>query len=197
MKNILTLLLIFLLFLTVRTFAFDGKRKGLILGGGLGFISVAHWKAECLGLDYHENKISWGENIIIGYGWSEHNMLVLELNIASYTSKVLDLAMVQGFVGPSWYHYFRTQGRSLFMVLGIGMYRFVRRSGIYVSFDYNPRVSPPQPFGCSGVGYLIGCGYEFARHLRITAYVSGGHTSEDEKNYGNRHVNILLNAVAF
>ena len=200
MKRILVLLLLFLLIFMTSALAFDGKRKGFVLGGRFGVAPMARWSAEYQGLEFDENRTGFGLNWVIGYGWDEYNIAILETNDIFYQSDILHLSSIrQGFLGPAWYHYFGPPGRSFFSVIGIGVCTF-HSSGSYfrICWGCEPEPpTPPSPSAARGVGYLIGSGYEFARHFQIAGYLSGGHTSEHETSYVNTHITILLSDISF
>jgi hypothetical protein len=195
-----TLVLLSLLFLhfAASTPAFDGKRKGLVLGGGFGLSPFAHWSTTYSGQDFRENSIGLGDNLIIGYGVDERNLFALDANIVAYRSELIELDIIQGFGGISWYHYYGAQGKSFFSVAGMGLYRLVTSLGgrIYICFNCPETVHPPLD-QATGIGYLVGGGYEFARHIQIALYLAGGKPSERGLNYGSTHVALALTAVAF
>jgi hypothetical protein len=195
MKRILALLLLFLLIFTTSALAFDGQRKGFVLGGGLGFAPVNRWSTG----GFNENGVGWGDNTLIGYAWNEKNMIVLEGNGTFYNSDILDVNILQFFLGPTWYHYFGPQeGRTFFSVVGIGGYYFgLPPFSSYIRISLNGGEMPPFPPTARGVGYLIGGGYEFAKHYQIGAYLGGGRTSEHGTNYDNLHIVILLSNIDY
>ena len=160
--------------------AFNGLRKGFVLGGGLGVTPMARVSSG----DYDRTKVGAGGHIVIGYAWDEFNMIVYESNATVYEVRSTQIA--QGFGGASWYHYFGPQGKSFFTVAGIGFAYYEEED-----FDAND----------PGAAYLIGAGYEFARHFQVALYFSGGQTSYDfffaDIEMGHNHLSILVSAVAF
>ncbi|GAB4322062.1 MAG: hypothetical protein Kow0074_13340 [Candidatus Zixiibacteriota bacterium] len=173
--------------------AFDGIRKGLVLGGGLGAAANVSWKADFeFAPDAGENNAGFGTAIFAGYAWDERNMIVLEGNGARYVTDIgilPDVAAIQGFGGASWYHYFGDMGRSPFTVVGLGVYIF--------QWEYTPtalnRKNDPGP------GVLIGGGYEFTDHVQVGVYIGAGRTTEPETGveFDHGHVSVLLSAIAF
>ena len=96
MKRILVFLLLFLLIFMTSALAFDGKRQGFVLGAGLGFAPMARWSVN----GFDESCVGYGGNVIIGYGWDENNMIVLEDSGAIYESDIFDASVIQQFFGP-------------------------------------------------------------------------------------------------
>ena len=192
---------IFLLILSLQfaapTSAFDGKRKGFVIGVGLGFTPFVRWSATYMGSHFHDDNAGLVEDLIIGYGLDERNLLTLEANLTAHGSEHFDRRVVQGFAGLSWYHYYGVQGRSFFSVAGMGLYRLVAImfGDIYICINC-PDTSPPFD-NATGIGYLLGGGYEFARHIQVALYLAGGKPSERGQHYGSTHVAITLTAIAF
>ncbi len=188
MKYVLITATITLFCIAATASAFDGKRKGFVLGGGLGFAPNASWSVDVPFFGYgtvsaDEDKAGVGLNFIIGYAWDEFNMIVYEGNVAGYNSDFLgDRPVSQGFNGASWYHYFGPQGKSFFIAAGIGFYVFDVED-----FEQND----------PGGAFLVGGGYEFVRHVQVALYLSGGKTSDAGVDFGHNHINILVSAVAF
>jgi hypothetical protein len=196
MKRLLIFLLLFLLIFTTSALAFDGKRKGFVMGGGLGFAPVSRWSTSGL----NESSVGWGDDVLIGYAWNEKNMIILESNGTFYKSDIFDADIIQFFLGPTWYHYFGPQeGRTFFSVVGVGGYCFgLPPFYSYINICINCGEMPPTPpSSARGFGYLIGGGYEFAKHFQIGAYLAGGKTSEYGTNYDNVHIMILLNNIDY
>ncbi|UCD64811.1 MAG: hypothetical protein JSW34_05085 [Candidatus Zixiibacteriota bacterium] len=157
--------------------AFDGLRKGFVLGGGLGMAPVVRTSI----FDADDSRGGVGLHIVIGYAWDEYNMIVYESNVAGAEAGRVTYA--QGFGGPAWYHYFGPQGKSFFTVVGLGFYSYQIEDE-----DLND----------SGGGYLIGGGYEFARHFQVAMYLSGGKTELlGLIDMGHNNLSILISAVAF
>lgn len=159
------------------SWGFDGNRKGFVFGGGLGFSSVttsASFRRDS------ETTVGAGAQLLIGYALNDGNMIIFESIAGGYRDRI-DGIGVQIFNGASWYHYFRSSGRSAFTTAGIGRY-LIMRGGLSNSIGVE-------------FGLLIGGGYEFARHWQAGAYFSFGRTSSN--TFEDLHVNILISAVAF
>ena len=180
--NIQILVCLFLIVVMSSTaFAFDGDRKGFVLGGGLGFAPQAQWKFDLM--DFEEDGSGLGLHIIIGGAFDERNMLVYEGNVVAYTSDLLDETISQGFNGAAWYHYYGKTGRSFFTTLGLGFYVF-DPGGDFESND-------------PGFGMLLGGGYEFAKHWQVGVYYAFGSTSDAGYDFSHQHFNLLISGVAF
>jgi len=175
-----------ILMLPLTSSAFNGLRKGFVLGGGLGFSPISRWSAGT----FDESSAGLALNLIIGYAWDEQNMLVYEGNVTAYSTAYLgnqalfepSPTISQGFNGASWYHYFGPVGQSFFTVAGLGFYVFQVED-----YDANDL----------GGGYLLGGGYEFTRHVQVAGYFSGGQTKVSGGTFGHNHVSVVVNAVAF
>ncbi|HOP05744.1 MAG TPA: hypothetical protein PLF13_00490 [candidate division Zixibacteria bacterium] len=169
--------------------AFDGKRKGFVLGGGLGYGPLARLTIDYSSNDNYDNSGSASLNnsgpatsVLIGYAWDEHNMIVYLREAVFY--KVREETFGQGFGGAAVYHYFGPVGRSFYVVGGLGLQDwFTFIDGDYESND-------------AGIGVLIGGGYEFARHVQIHGTVSFGSTS-DLYDYTHTQIALYISAVAF
>ncbi len=178
-KQILVCLFLIVL-MSSTAFAFDGNRKGFVLGGGIGFSPQGKWTFDAL--DYDESGAGLAFHFIIGGGLNERNLLVYEGNVMAYTSDLFDQTIAQGFNGASWYHYFGNLGRSFFTTVGLGFYVFD-----VDEFDSND----------PGFGMLLGGGYEFARHWQAGAYFSFGKTSDAGFDFTHHHINFLISGFLF
>lgn len=174
--------------------AFDGKRKGFVLGGGLGLAPVVRWEGPVYELDPNgpglqkvtvdESKVGAGAQIIIGYAWDEANMIVVEGNAGAMESDILfgRPTLSQGFGGVSWYHYFGEMGRTLFTVVGLGSYAFQVEDADAADSEF---------------GALVGGGYEFSPHWQVGGYLSFGGTSDAVGDNDHVTFSVLIGAVAF
>ena len=187
MRQCFVVALVVVLCMTGSSTAFDGQRKGFVLGGGLGFSPEATYS---VGLDLgpfgtltvDENGSGFGLNLVIGGAFNEQNMLVYEGNVAGWKSDILNDNISQGFNGAAWYHYFGPLGKSAFTVAGIGAYVFQAEN----YEDNDP-----------GLGILLGGGYEFSKHWQIGGYYSFGKTSDSGVDFDHHHLNILVSGIAF
>lgn len=183
------LLFVVLLLIAGSAMAFNGERKGFVLGGGLGFAPVSRWSVDMSPYgtgpyDFDETKAGVALHLVIGHAWDEHNMIVYEGNVTGYSSEDEwdDRMVSQGFNGAAWYHYFGPAGKSAFTVGGLGFYVFHVED-----FDAND----------PGFGVLLGGGYEFARHWQVGGYVSFGSSSSEGVDFTHNHISVLVSGVAF
>ena len=102
MRRLVLITLMAVLFMATTACAFDGMRKGFVLGGGLGFAATADWDVEFMGVSVGEDGSGLGLNLVIGYAWDEQNMIVYEGNVASWKSDMIDETVAQGVNGASW-----------------------------------------------------------------------------------------------
>ncbi len=199
MKTILICLILIILFSSSAS-ALDGSRKGFLLGGGFGISPNSKWSTAGNekpggGFDLFSNsKVHLSEydefgmgaaiNLLLGYSWDGYDMIVLEGNFSVYDSRKYPLRIInQGFRGISWYRYYGDQGESTFTILGIGQY-FFNLEGVFS--DNKPKT-----------GYLIGAGYQFAKHIQVAAYLNGGQTSFSDLEFGHQSLNVIVTAIAF
>jgi len=173
--------------------AFNGLRKGFVLGGGLGLGPVANTSIDGLGGEYKKSGLA--TNFLIGYAWDEQNMIVFLRDAVLY-SETIELAfmgtvffrdkisIVQGFTGAGYYHYFGPVGRSFYITGGLGFQDWTS-----LEEDWN---SPDV-----GGALLFGGGYEFARHWQVHGSLSFGSTSDAIFNYDHVQLLFTVSAVAF
>jgi hypothetical protein len=166
---------------------FDGKRKGFVMGGGIGYGAMATLNWNDGQIDEYDRGL--GGNFIVGYSWNNKNMLVLELNGTSFDTDYFGDDGTQMFVGPVWYHYFNPSSSSFFTSAGFWRYGY----GVRDHTDDKYRTM-------AGWGFLLGGGYEFTKQLQIGAYYGRGwpkpFSCYDERA-SNSHINILLTVVAY
>ena len=176
---------------TSLTYAFDGNRKGFILGGGVGWVPVAHWSADAdfygIGFGTHEeSRLGYGLQFVTGGAFNEREALLFEVNIAAFSSNLAHETIYQAFMGAVWYHYFGEVGNSFFTAAGLGFYTF--QVGTYDATD-------------PGGAVITGGGYEFAPHWQAGLYLSFGQSTDDIRSFhihGNfEHANLSLLVSGF
>nr|MBN2277733.1 hypothetical protein [candidate division Zixibacteria bacterium] len=177
-------LILMVLMLGAGANAFDGNRKGFVLGGGLGFGPVAKVTHD----DYEVlNKSGLAMDFLIGYAWDEQNMIVFLRDGVIYNEKSIwdtDITLAQGFSGVGYFHYFGPVGKSFYIVGGLG---FQDWTSLESNVDSND----------VGAGLLIGCGYEFVRHVQVHGSLSFGKSSDPLFDYNHTQLQIGVSAVAF
>ncbi len=192
MKRSLLITLLTMLLMATSTYAFDGQRKGFILGGGLGVGPFADVSID--NSDEDDSHAGVAFNLLVGYAWDEQNMIVYLLDAIHY-SEDTDFwlgydAATQGFGGIGYFHYFGPTGKSAYICGGLGL-QYWEPSG----WDWGIFDSRPDPE--AGFGILIGGGYEFTRHLQVYSSLSFGRTSEGDDDYNHTQFLITISAVAF
>ncbi len=155
-------------------FAFDGKRQGFILGGGLGtgltsFTQTIEFMDEEVTSD-RENKLPLVTSFVIGGGLSP-NVLLYYFNKVSFFSieNVLgdNVAIASGVGGLGVTYYLTPKAPCAYFMGGLG--------GATWS-------APFEEDGdwWYGFGTMFGAGYEFSPHWSIEADVAFGWPSDEE-----------------
>lgn len=182
-RRLAIVLFVFLVVMVSSVSAFNGQRKGFVLGGGIGFAPLVKWSTEVGPFDYSESKAGVAVHLLIGYAWDEQNMIVYEGNATGYSDdEVFDEPVTQGFDGAAWYHYYGVAGKSSFTVVGLGLYAF--DAGDYKAND-------------PGLGIMLGAGYEFARHWQVGGYISVGRTTDSPLDFDHANMSVVISTVAF
>ncbi len=76
MKTRIAVLVLLILSFSISASAFDGKRKGFLVGGGLGEAPVARWNTDLYNMEESTKGMSY--NLLLGYAWNDANMIVIE-----------------------------------------------------------------------------------------------------------------------
>lgn len=189
MRKVLTMSVAIIILSSSMAWSFDGARKGFVLGGGAGLASA---DLEFKGQSVNPSETAGAAHVMIGYGFDNRNMLVLEGSAAVYETLDLNttLTVTQGWWGIAWYHYFAPAAKSFYTVIGLGA----------MSYD----ISRPVPGGTllssadPGGGLMFGAGYSFSRHFQVGLHVARGETSVPGfAEFDHVNVSVLLTAVAF
>ncbi len=201
MKRVVVFVLMAVVMIASSAQAFDGLRKGFVLGVGLGYSPYSKWSIEISGrifgqvVDEKIDESNTGPAIdfIIGYAWDESNMIVYQGTGLVYNSKFFgenagglsiedSRQATQAFNGVAYYHNFGPVGKAAFAAAGVGGYFWKVKD-----FETND----------PGPAYLVGAGYEFVRHVQAGVFVSGGQTTDSGFDFGHMHVSIQVTAIAF
>ena len=182
MRKLVLLILIVLitLFLIVNAYAFDGKRKGFFLGGGLGpgltlqkeTIEYSGWfegqESETSGW---ESKFGLVTNFKIGYAPSNLLEIYFTVKDSWYGSTIYwwgleseDVVMASGFWGPGVTYYFKPEAPSYFITGGFGL------STLSLPFESDAEIK-------FGGGLFAGAGYEFKCHFNVELDLMFGEVS--------------------
>lgn len=190
MKRLTLCLVILLLIQATTAMAFNGKRQGFVLGGGLGFGPVAKATVDGLADDVID-KSGLAFNFVIGYAPSENDMIVYLRDAVVFSETFVfteslskKVTFAQGFSGVAWFHYFGPMGKSAYVTGGLGLQDLT-------STDSDFRSNDP------GLGLLIGGGYEFARHVQFHGSLSFGTTSDLGVDFNHTQLILGISAIAF
>ncbi len=147
--------------------AFDGQRKGFILGGGIGGGSLS------LGMDvYHVNTGVFATNFIIGYAPSASLEIYYTNNISWFSDGGENNYL--GVTGAGVTKYLKREGKGLYICGGIGL-------------------SVRTLYSNTGFGALAGIGYDVAKHWRIQGEVMFA----DIDQHHSWSFRATLNVIAF
>jgi hypothetical protein len=162
--------------------AFDGNRKGFVLGFGLGVTPVARLTVKNTSIDETRQGTSLG--ILIGYAWDNRNMLVYEGSGTIYSSSsVPDSYVIQMLDAFRWYHYWGAEKARFFTMVGVGE--------MVLGTEYTH-------IDGTGFGYCAGVGYEIFKQVQISFNYQGGHTSNEYGVKANlHHLYFMAQVVAY
>jgi len=181
-KKVLSVLVLFVL-IAGSIHAFDGQRKGFVVGLGTGFAPLI--KGVSLESDQDsDTRIGYSSGLVIGYAWNNRNMVLLQVSQGLY-EETLDvyysgrvvyrdnIQFYQGFAGFVFRRYFSPEARSPYVTAGVGSEQWLPEDHLDEQ---------------DGTGFLIGGGYEFAKHFQL----EGSYSFGDVGGAGRRS-EILIN----
>lgn len=193
-KKFLVVSFLFLLF-TQNLQAFDGNRKGFILGFGAGFSSLT----SKIGYENSSNKYTEGyvpfvTNFKIGGGVNEQILIYWSSKVNWFSRDEKDnKTWISGIGTISGSYYLKPDIKSFFLSGGIGYasYQAPFETDNQEEYTYDP-----------GLAFFIGGGYEFAKHFSVETGICYGSTSKDFENngkntYKNAVLFVTINALAF
>ncbi|MDX9856271.1 MAG: hypothetical protein RBT76_00600 [candidate division Zixibacteria bacterium] len=164
--------------------AFDGERKGFIIGAAAGISPYGRVTPDhgLFVLDQPVERegagtVSWG---YMGWCWNKRDMVVGLLSIVGYQQESIDFDHT--FAGVAWFHYFRPTPTGLFSIIALG------------GASYDTGVTCPADVG---PGYLLGGGYEFSSHWHFGAAVSGGRSEIGFVNLDQFDIMLFFGGVLF
>jgi hypothetical protein len=162
--------------------AFDGHRKGFVMGFGLGVSQLAYGNVS--GLGESKKVFGRGSNLLIGYAWNNANMLVLS---GDYRNDWFadDVFLIEGTAieGISWYHYWGGKHARWFSRVCVGE--------LFVASDY-------RNVGGVGLGILAGGGYELFKQVQLGANFFGGKVSEAGKRSATAYsMTVVATIIAY
>jgi hypothetical protein len=176
--------------------AFNGQRKGFILGGGFGFGSTSYTQTlkmngESMTSD-RENKGAFNSDFRIGYAPSDQLAIYYGSKVAwfGFTNAYDDdVTVSSGVSSLSFSYYLNTTAPSAYFNGGIGL------SSWALPFEDDA----PDPW--NGFGLLGGVGYEFSRHLSAEFNLVYGNPGTNESGL-KIHADVIsvmvtINAIAY
>ncbi|MDH4222186.1 MAG: hypothetical protein OEV55_01455 [candidate division Zixibacteria bacterium] len=203
---VLIIVVMVISFLALNANAFDGKRKGFILGGGIGpgvtllksTVSYSSWfdEHEYSESSDWESKFGLITNFKIGYAPSDHVEIYFTVKDSWYGSTIYwggleseDVVMASGFWGPGVTYYFKPEAPSYFITGGFGL------STLSLPFESDAEIK-------FGGGVFAGAGYEFARHYSVELDLMWGKVSNFalfgiDEDTSVLTVALTFNALAF
>ncbi len=188
MRRIYLTLIIMVLVLATSTSAFDGKRKGFVLGGGGGMAPTMRVAIDSP--DISDALSGPALNLMTGYAWNEANLIAFMSNATFCKGRGCppeageEFLISQGFAGLTYHHYFGPVGRSFYLSGGVGLQ--------YWNF-FDDDYDSPDP----GTGFFLGGGYEFVRHIQVNGSYSFGKTSNEFLEFEHSQFLITVMFIAF
>lgn len=187
---LLTVTLYFLSCLCTYGFAFNGKRKGFILGGGLGTgLTSFTQTVEIMNVETtsdRENRLPLVTSFVIGAGINNKFMLYYYNKVSWFSiENVLgdDVVISSGVGGLGITYYLEPKAPSVFIVGGAGASSWSAPFESDTDYWWGP-------------GFMLGAGYEFSPHWSIEADVALGWPSYEEGGTAARS-NVFSLMVAF
>lgn len=190
MRRFLLLTVIAVIALTSIATAFDGKRKGFVIGGGIGFAPVTKATSDDPeASDYDE--FSYATDVTMGYAFGNRDMILLIGRTGTYltderllSGDPVEVSVTQGFAGLAFRHYFRSEAPSLFVTAGIGAQTWYSDTFKFIRPEERTSI-------------LVGVGYEFARHFQVDASISSGTTTLHHADYDNTTIVVTIGGLIF
>ncbi len=188
--------LIIILVLVSSTHAFDGKRKGFVLGGGIGLAPTA--SLSCSDALVKSTAIAGGYDIFAGKGLSERNQVYLDLRqMVGDADGLSDVWILHGYFGVTWRRYLSLAKHPLFSSLGLG--RVVvgsldfRRKQVH-----DPLLDSYSNSTGTGWGYTIGLGYQWRKHVDVSLnYCAGGFDVDDGSHTSTHWFDLTATLMLF
>lgn len=182
--TLVVLALVFCLILSSSASAFDGDRRGFVLGSATGISAYMSTKSEgpinTIGRDISKETGGAFSLGYLGLGFSERDLLVGLAANSGYVNKALDIS--HSYVGVGWFHYFKETRGGMFTLLSLGVEHFDTGA-----------TDPTDP----GFGYLVAGGWEFSWHWHVGAGVMAGKPREDAVDIDQIDVVVFIGGVLF
>ena len=179
--------------ITTTGFAYDHKRQGFIIGGGVGagitsYTETHNYYGEQFTLP-RKTEISAVTNFLIGYGAS-NNLLLYYTNKVSWFSAWDNIAAF-GLTGLGLTYYLKPKAPSPLLNAGLGFSSFL------CPFESGWGSSP------WGLGFSLGAGYELSPHWSIDVDLimgwpsNGGDVIDVSHTYNVLSVQIGISGIAY
>jgi hypothetical protein len=157
--------------------AFDNRKKGFILGGGLGaagttFSQEIEEGGVVVGESESETKAGLLTDFKIGYGPSEQMLIYYFSHVTWFSIENVfenDVTIANGVGGLGVTYFFRPFAPTWFIVGGIGL------SSWGTPFEENSE-------SMTGFGIWVGAGHEFKEHWMVELTLGAGQPSDEEYN---------------
>ncbi len=166
---VIFLILVFVLSFSSVVSAFDGQRKGFILGFGIGpgYTSFTQ-EVGSISSD-RENSFAIQTDFKIGLGTTEQFQIYWQSKVSwfSMTNALNnDVTVAHGFGGIGFSYYLKPETKTLYLTGGLGY------SSWGLPFESNAET-------WMGLGITLGAGYEFSPHWNLEGNLMFGKPSDD------------------
>ena len=186
------LIIFLILIVSSNVSAWDGERKGFILGAGLGtgFVSHTQKAKGCKSID--ESNIGFSINGKIGYAPNNY-LMIYNMGPGTFFKNIHILddkkrMIVSGINGLGISYYFNKTAPSPYIMGGIGI-------SIWRA-EFEPDIDDLE-----GTGFIIGGGYEYKSRFSIEGHFSWANASKEisETDYKAKFfsINITLNVIGY
>jgi hypothetical protein len=171
--------LLAVLLMSAPLLAFNGQRKGFILGGGVGAGYLSYQERFDGEGPFDLNKFSLATNFKIGYAPS-NSLEIYYINSVSWFGYMSETLLI-GVTGAGVTKYLSPKGTGFFVSLGAGISFFRSLTAGGGSF--------------TGFGLIGGIGYEFSKHWSIQGDVL--YTTMESNQIRSLSVRATVNFLAF
>jgi len=170
------------------SWAFDGERRGFILGLGLGLGQTSFG-------GYEGKRTSYNADFKIGHGFSnttqiywaaKSSFLSRDRVTSNHPPKTESDTWLSGVGSIGISHFFKAHAPCLYITGGIGYSTWAPFSG-----------DDTDAAADMGIGFFSGVGYEFAKHWSAEINIMAGSPSRDESTISTWTIKASINALAY
>ncbi len=192
MKKAIICLIFLTLICALQANAFNGRRKGFVLGLGAGYGPIARNSNESPKFRNFNNS-GLASSFFIGHGWYNKSLIAIYFEGISYKESLSHILVEysrgkvdveQGFAGLTFFQYGRAHSPSPFFMFGAGFQLWVTDDDHFGSNN-------------AGIGFLFGGGYEFKRHFQAYASLGVGNTTRDRSKFSHVQLILGISAMAY